>query len=280
MAEATPSNEKPVVPMKEALIKRHSTRNFNKKEWTQEEFDFVQSVVNEANELPKPFGTDFTLVLAPKGFGLLNFIVNEKGWIFAKVPLSPEQKMVKFDIGYLFEYIIMRLTQHNVGTCFIAGTYLQDKAITFCGGNCDVPAVIAFGGEDSDRWLDSFVKWCGSFRGANTFKDKFFDLKQNIPITEESAGERMDACQAAAKIPCAMKPHAYRVIFDEPLIHIYDDPPPNSKYSGYSLYDIGNVVTNLSLYYKEVENKTVKVELLQDAPQCPLGGKYICSLSI
>jgi len=91
------------------------------------------------------------------------------------------------------------------------------------------------------------VKFFGWFRGSNGYADKFYDSKANKPITEEDVGERDLVCAAIAKIPCAMKPHAYRILFDEPKIHIYNTSEGTGAYKGLGNIDIGNVMANLQL---------------------------------
>ena len=272
MSEEQPQQPKQTedIPMVEALKERHSTRNFSKEPWPAEKQAFVEELVREVNARPKLLGRDSVeIVLAPKGFGFMGFIVNENGWLFAKMKKEAEddnRKDTYIEAAFMLEYCIMKMIQKNIASCWIAGTYSRSKSEEFCGGNCDVPGVVAFGGEDKDRWVESVVKWFGSWRGANQYKDKFYDLKEQKVITEETAGERADICMVINKIPCAMKPHAYRIVFDEPRIHVYDTGS-SGPYKNMNYFDIGNVFANIWLYL-EATGKTPKFQRM-DHPESP-----------
>jgi len=271
------SVETPVLPIGDAFLSRHSTRNFSTQLWTEENQQKVASIVEQANRLPKLFGGQSEIILAPNGFGLINFIVHENGWLLAKQPKAENDENRLSSIlttGYLLEHCVIWMTQHSIATCWVAGTYLKGRSIEFAGGDCDVPAVVAFGGEDQDRWLDSVVKWFGSWRGKNEFHDKFYDLKLNKPITEETSGERDLLCKALAKIPCAMKPHSYRILFDEPQIHVF-----NTSTWEMSNFDMGIVLAHIQLYYQTI-GKNVVFEKLETHPESPLGGNYLCTATL
>jgi hypothetical protein len=271
------------VSLSEAFKARHSTRNFSTVAFTPEQLSVVTGIVAEANALPRICGGEVEVVQAPTGFGLLNFIVHEEGWLFAKQPITtdPDQKRKNYlETGHLLEHCIIRMAQHRIATCWIAGTFKGSKSVEFCGGNCAVPGVVAFGGDAQDRWLDRTVKWFGSFRGMNGYQDKFFDLKANAPITEESAGERLPLCSAITSIPCAMKPHAYRITFDEPNLHIYTLPGA-AGFAGMELFDVGNVLAHVRLFYED-QRRTVQFVFEGARPEAPppLGGEYVCTAVI
>jgi hypothetical protein len=264
----------------DAFPVRHSTRNFSSDPLMPERRTLVQAIVSEANSLPRFFGGQVEVVLAPHGFGFMNFIVHEQGWLLAKQPTTtdPAQKRINFiDTGVRLETCIIRLTQNHIATCWISGTYKRSKAVAFCGGGCEVPGVVAFGGDAADRWLDRTVKWFGSFRGKNSYRDKFFDRVASAPITEDAAGERAGICAAIASIPCAIKPHAFRIVFDEPNIHIYTMPGPGGAYAGGEYFDIGNVIAHVKLFY-EAHGRGVQIvpDGLRPAAG-PEGAEYICT---
>lgn len=273
-------SEEQTLSMSDAFKARHSTRNFSTSPWSEEQQNIVVQAVAIANELPRPWNSQVELVLAPTGFGMLNFLEHENGWVLAKVPLNQNEDMTKrrtLDIGYLLQHVVMWLTQHKIATCWVAGTFKGKKAVQFCGGECEVPAVVAFGGEDQDRWLDKTVKWFGSWRGYNEFQDKFYDVKLGKPIPEAEAGDRMTICSALNTIPCAMKPHAHRVLFDEPNIHIFNTS--SSMLLTMSYFDMGIVATNIKLYYESIGQK-VSIIQIEEHPQCELGGEYLYTVVI
>jgi hypothetical protein len=145
----------------DAFRARHSTRNFSTAPFPPERLSLVERIVAEANALPRIAGGEVEVVLAPTGFGLLNFIVHEQGWLFAKQPETsdPEQKKKNFlETGHRLEHCIIRLKQNHIATCWVGGSFKGSKAVEFCGGNCAVPGTVAFGGDAEDRWLDRTVK--------------------------------------------------------------------------------------------------------------------------
>lgn len=267
--------------MHQAFEKRHSTRNFSKAPFPEEKMNFVTDLVKKINEHPRIFNSEIDIKIAPNGFGKLGFIVNESGWLFPKITEEKDkvkQRLQFIDIGYLLQRCVMEMTKNDIATCWIGGTYNRGKAEQFCGGNCQVPAVIAFGGDDKDRWVEHVVKFFGSFRGSNEYKDKFYDLKAGKAITPDTVGDRSVICMALNKIPCACKPHAYRIVFDEPQIHIY-----TTLYDMYTTnggcFDIGIVIANVQMYIESTGKKGT-IAVLEQHPDCPLGGDYICTVAI
>ena len=265
-------NENPLI---NAILNRHSTRNFSSTSLNEEKIEIVRSIVEKANQLPRLFNGEVEIIQGPHGYGLINFIVHESGWLFAKLSLNDENRISSIlTTGYLLEHCVIWMTQNNIATCWVAGTYLKGKSIEYCGGNCDVPAVIAFGNEDQDRWLDSVVKWFGSWRGKNEFHDKFWDLKENKPIFEGQANNRETLCLTLMKIPCAMKPHSYRILFDEPQIHIYNDSTWEMSY-----FDMGIVIAHIKFYF-ETLNQNIEIIKIENPQISPLGGNYLCTINI
>lgn len=268
--------------MMDAFRARHSTRNFGKQEWNEGLQKIVEDCVQKANELPNLFGGEVEFVVAPTGFGMLNFIVNEKGWIFAKFAPTDDEEVKKqryLEIGYKLEHVVMWLTQNKIATCWVAGTYKAGKAIEFCGGNCNVDCCIAFGFDDSDRFLDKTVKWFGSWRGQNNFEDQFYDKKNDKKITFDDAGERLDVCTCIDKIPCAVKPHCYKILFDEPYLHIYYNEG-SGAYRLFTYIDLGITLTHVFLYYQSI-GKVTKIEKVNEPPQYDeTNPKYFTSIMI
>ena len=58
--------------MQDSFSVRHSTRNFDESKWSEEKQAKVEEIVREVNALPKIFGGEVEVVLAPRGFGFLN----------------------------------------------------------------------------------------------------------------------------------------------------------------------------------------------------------------
>lgn len=266
----------------EAFEKRHSTRNFSQEKFTEAQQQFVNELVTKINEHHTLFGVEkFEIKQAPNGYGKLGFIVHESGWLFPKLPVETDnnkQRKLYISVGYLLQRCVMEMTQKNIATCWIGGTYNRSKAEEFCGGNCSVPACIAFGGDDKDRWVEHIVKFFGSFRGSNKYQDKFYDLKNAKKITLEEVGERSVICMALNKIPCAMKPHSYRIVFDEPNIHVFNDGFDAGPYKNIGCFDVGIVIANIEMYIVST-GKACRIHY-GEHPDCPLGGTYVCTLSV
>lgn len=50
----------------------------------------------------------------------------------------------------------------------------------------------------------------------------FDDLKHGKAIKLDEVGNRNEICKTLNKIPSACKPHGYKIVFDEPCIHIFN----------------------------------------------------------
>jgi hypothetical protein len=77
-----------------------------------------------------------------------------------------------------------------------------------------------------------------------------------------------------------MKPHAYRITFAEPNLHIYT-LAGTGAYAGAEYFDLGNVLTHIRLFY-EAQHKSVQLTFtgLKPSGPGPLGGDYVGTLVI
>jgi hypothetical protein len=77
-----------------------------------------------------------------------------------------------------------------------------------------------------------------------------------------------------------MKPHAFRIFFDEPQIHICTESG-KGLYGTMSLFDIGNVIAHVKLH-SEATGKTVEIQFLEGVLERvqPKPALYICTAVI
>ncbi|EAY10559.1 hypothetical protein TVAG_184610 [Trichomonas vaginalis G3] len=181
--------------------------------------------------------------------------------------------------GHMLMSCIIELTRNDIATCYF-GAFNKKKAEEFFENKDNAIIGVAFGNEGEDRWIESVVKWMGSWRGSNQFQDKFYDMKVNDTIKFEAVGDRKTICTGMNKIPCVMKPHSYRIIFDEPNIHIYCADFGTGMYSNSGTFDIGNIMATIQAYYEAKGNKIV-FEERSIYPACPFkGGEYVITAQI
>ncbi|EAY16993.1 hypothetical protein TVAG_281100 [Trichomonas vaginalis G3] len=265
--------------MPEAFKRRHSTRAFTKTEFDESKMKFVENIVEKINNIGKNLGYKIELVVEPAGFGRLNMLVNEAGWVLArasKEKLDVEQTREQYkEIGYMFERCILEFTRMDIATCWFGG-FNRSKAIEYFENKYDVIIVFAFGNEGEDRWVESVVKWFGSFRGESVYEEEFFD-RYEFPMKIDNVGEREDICLGLHKIPCVMKPHNFRILFQEPNIHVFINGHGVAMFPNNGWFDIGIVLGTLAEYYESEGYKTEMVKL-ENAPTCPKTGEYVCTV--
>ena len=144
--------------MPEAFKRRHSTRAFTKAEFEDSKKHFVESTVERINSVGKNLGYKIELVVTPPGFGRMNMLVNEAGWVLARTEkgnLDVNQTREQYkEIGYMFERCILELTRMDIATCWFGG-FNRSKAIEYFENKYDVVIGFAFGVEGEDRWVYS-----------------------------------------------------------------------------------------------------------------------------
>ncbi len=114
--------------LSEAIIKRCSIRKYLDKPLSDDLLEKIQSLINDVKPLFNDSKFQIDFVKDGKNFrNLLGGIIGSYGKVYAPHYLVASCDSNTYeDIGYMLEYIVLKLTELNIGTCFIGGGIKKD----------------------------------------------------------------------------------------------------------------------------------------------------------
>ena len=130
---------------------RKSIRTFMEKPLSSADLDQISSFLNDSKNCIGPFGNQFKfdLVIEQKiqekqKIGTYGFIKNAQGFILGSC--NTDTKSL-FDYAFVFENIVLYLTQLNIGTCWLAGRFRKQHAMSHLPlkEGWIIPAITPFG---------------------------------------------------------------------------------------------------------------------------------------
>jgi len=177
-----------------------------------------------------PFGNQmrFTLVSVhdnnpgkPVRLGTYGFINGATDFIIGAVRPAPN---VYEDFGYLLEKIILHLTDWNLGTCWLGGTFAKGDFAEAIDLRPDeiIPAVTPVGLPATRRTLrDRIVRLAAGSVHRKTWTELFFDRTFTQPLTQQSAGEFTEALEMVRLAPSASNRQPWRILKTDDHFHFF-----------------------------------------------------------
>ncbi|KAK8899635.1 hypothetical protein M9Y10_001952 [Tritrichomonas musculus] len=265
------------LPISEAIKQRHSVRTF-KGLLSDEQHSIVLKIIDEANSLPAPFGTNATVGDSEPGLGRMGVISNEAGWLLGKIPSdTPEGDLLKarYDVSYKLQVCVLKMFQNGLANVWIGGTY-NEKLAEERNPGFTIPIVIAYG-EDAKttRFIESAMKFMVGAKGRYPLEKMFYDLDNKRPFTTENAGEHLELLQAVQSCPSALNIQSWRLVITGNIAHLY-------KASTHAAcdFDMGIAIATISLLLESHGHKT-QITFVENPPENPLdGGTYICTMTL
>ena len=134
-----------------AIEFRKSVRNFQSLPLRDEDVKIIQSYINNSKNLIGPHGNECKIKvlldseLNKNGkMGTYGVIQNAQGYILGSCNNDPE---AVFDFAYVLEGLVLELTNSNIGTCWLGGTFNRsefDKYYPRSNGDI-IPAITPIG---------------------------------------------------------------------------------------------------------------------------------------
>jgi hypothetical protein len=247
-----------VLSIPDAIMLRTSVRSFRGL-LSPDRAAVVERIVAEAQQISTPFSTNAEIGLHGPGLGRL-VINHEAGWLIAKIPQDQiKSREHLIDAAYRLHVAVINLTQHRLGTVWIAGTYKAAKAEASVPG-FKVPAVVAYG-EPAEKTglVERFFKWVSDSRSRKPLSEIFFEGESKTPINEASAGERLPLLKALQAAPSARNLQPWRFVLSGDSIHLSNADPK----SGYTAFDMGIALATAKLFL-EATGKSVRFSKITD----------------
>ena len=262
-----------VLSIADALKVRHSVRNYTGV-WPEEKQSIVQQIVEEVNQIQAPYGTDATIGLHGPGLGRLGFISNEGGWLLLKIPQdkvnTPDYYKYNIDAAFKAHIAVMKLTQHEIGTVWIGGTFNEGLAEQSNPG-FKIPVVVAFGIEASEkRYRDYFINWMAGGAKRKPFDTFFYDAKAGKMMKEEDAGNQLDFLMYLRQCPTSLNNQTMRLNVKENYEYELFDA------SGKAYIDMG-IYLGCAYFFSDGK---MKIFTEPSDATFATGGKYVCKFTL
>lgn len=275
----------------EAFSFRHSCRTFQQKELSNDKKEAINNILLEINSVPNPLGSQF-VEISQTGPGLSRFgsTSHEVGWLVEKIPKNndmtkDEEKKFIIDASFKMQLAVMKMSQHQINTCWMAGTFNEGEAEKRFPGY-KIAAVVAYGEEKKSKhmmgWLFGLL---GGHESRLNFNQLFYDddikrelnendfKSNNSPIYRNYLEDFVTALRSG---PSPMNLQTWRFVFSGKgkEVNLFD-----IKNDQTSWFTSGIALANLFLL-AEIKGGSCTVEVKNPVPAVySFGGKYIATVT-
>ncbi|PWH13720.1 MAG: nitroreductase [Anaerolineae bacterium] len=223
-------------PVTDLIRRRFSCRHYAGYPIAAEKQQALQTALTHLP--PAPFGNQprFCLITADendntalRGLGTYGFIRGATGFIIGASQTAPNHLE---DFGYLMEWLILRATSLNLGTCWLGGTFTKSKFAQKIGlySYETIPAVTAVGEFFTPQ--QARQGWISALAGSRhrlPWHLLFFERDFDHPLDEKQAGKYAIPLEMVRLAPSASNKQPWRVIKDRNHWHFYLQHTPGYR---------------------------------------------------
>lgn len=254
----------------DAIHKRVSTRTFQKEILSESDIFTIKNMLQGYQTQKGPHGHAFEFILNlnnnqdidGKKIGTYGFFRNVPAYISG---VCSNNREAIIDFGYLFERLILDLTDHNYDTCWIGGTFRRKKYRKGLDEHEIIPAISPVGFRSENRTLMEYLL-------RTEFKSK--KRKQLSEMFVSSTSDFEDESSLTYRLfhaiqvaPSAMNKQPWRVVENGNNYHFYlERSDMLSRVIKYDmqLLDIGIALSHFEIALKqegiscEIENQSLE----------------------
>ncbi len=241
--------------MIEAIKERISTRTFLNQPIDKKDEEKVKIIMKEIEELSGPFGNKIQLSyheLSEKNeetnqkIGTYGFIKNGHTFIAGK---CNNQFEALVDFGYLFEILILRLTELKLGTVWLGGTFNRNFFDYMIESSEVVPAITPIGyPSDKKSMCEKIIRRFAKGDSRKPFSEMFYQDDFDHPVSPET--EFKDVLTLLQVAPSASNKQPWRILIHDGILSLFLDRTPDY---GKSLpYDIQALDMGIACAHLEV----------------------------
>lgn len=220
--------------MKNTIEKRRSVRTFVDRPLDPKDEAFVSDVLKDVAHIETPFShaIDLFYYRNEKGeesekrrIGTYGFVKDAPAFIGGTTAPTKEGLI---DFGYLFEYVILKLTEQGLGTVWLGGTFRRKTFDDHIRQDHIVPAISAVGYEASYRTLreKTLIRTVKATQ-RKPFEELFFDRDFSHPLKETGNHFFIPYLKLVQAGPSASNRQPWRIVVREGIADIYLLRTPN-----------------------------------------------------
>ncbi|WP_202709831.1 nitroreductase family protein [Sporosalibacterium faouarense] len=222
----------------ENIKKRISDRTFESKEITEEHYDLIKNYISEEKNLISPLGNRIKFELIDvkdnntgKGLkiGTYGIIKNPQAYIAG---ITKKDKISLIEFGYIFEKLVLFLTELGIGTCWLGGTFTRDSFEREIEYKSDeiIPCVTPIGyPKNKKRLLEKTMRALVKANNRKDWESLFYDNDFNSPLSKENSDIYAVPIEMVRLGPSASNKQPWRIVLskDRKNCHFYLEHTPN-----------------------------------------------------
>lgn len=266
----------------DAIYKRVSTRTFKKERLQENEIFEIKEILSKFSNEKGPFGNSvhFTFNLNNnvdidgKKIGTYGFIKNVPAYI-GGVTLNSKESII--DFGYLFEKIILELTQKDYSTCWLGGTFKRKDYRKGLLVHEIIPAICPVGRQSVKRsFIDKILRSELQPRNRKNMDELFVQQDGSI-IMDKQILSLLEVVRVA---PSASNKQPWRAVVDGNIVRFYLERTHN--YAKMIKYDIQLLDIGIALSHFEIEMnfQKIKYEMDTSKQKDKENWEYICTYTL
>jgi len=192
--------------------------------------------------------------------GTYGFIRGAQTFIVGTISVTDPEYV---DFGYLMERIVLFLTDLNLGTCWLGGTFNRGefaKALNLPDSQM-IPAVTPVGYTESDRTLrEKIIRFGTGSRSRKSWEELFFDGDFSKPLDEKVAEKYSLPLEMVRWAPSASNKQPWRIIKEigKPHYHFYIKRTPGYIKPERQI-DLQKVDLGIAMFHFETVTQEIKL---------------------
>ncbi|MFL6562825.1 MAG: nitroreductase family protein, partial [Bacillus sp. (in: firmicutes)] len=248
------------------MQKRQSIRTYETENITTAHQKEIKDYLSDENNLVGPFGKKGRIVLVQvtnnvtdKGIklGTYGFIKNPRAYL---VGITENNQGSLVDFAYIFQKLILFLTELGMGSCWMGGTFNRnsfEQELQLDEGNF-IPCITPIGyPKQKQRVFDKAVRLVVKADNKKAWDKLFYDSNFDRTLQKETAGRFEVPIEMVRLGPSASNKQPWRLVVtdDRRVCHFYIEHTPNySTKLGYDmqLLDMGIAMCQFELSCQEL----------------------------
>jgi hypothetical protein len=242
--------------MRDAILARKSTRTFVDQPLDINDIQTIKDVIQTHQDTKGVFGNSFEFTFNinsnkyanGKKIGTYGLLKNVPGFIGG---VCQNTKECLVDFGYVFETIILELTNKNYGTCWLGGTFKRHQYRKDLSDNEIIPAISPVGfSADKRSLIDRALRSTAQSNRRKKDEELFFDYHTQEALDESLGIIIRQSLTLVRRGPSASNKQPWRAYVDGNTVHFYLERTKN--YGSSVSYDIQMLDMGIALCHYEI----------------------------
>ena len=242
--------------MRDAILSRISTRTFVEENLTKSQITEIEDTLKKYNQAKGPFGHSFELTFSlnddvenkGKKIGTYGLIKNAPAFIGG---VSENTMEAIVDFGYIFEHVILELTEKGYSTCWLGGTFRRKHYRKKLAKNQLIPAISPVGYRANKRSrIDKFIRNAAQSQNRLDNSKNFFHYDTLEPYGDDGNIIIKQSLCLVRRGPSASNKQPWRIFAEGNRAHFYIER--NKVYGKALQYDMQALDIGIALAHYDI----------------------------